>query len=306
MNKRTLQSHPAGRDSHRRFLCAFVAALFGLFAGASIHAAASADEGSSVDEASPTSDVTVQQIGWIGVMQPDMARAERFFGELLELDEYGRMDDMGLVIYQLPSGQIFELLAEQAPDAAMFKRPVLGFLVGNVAQAKVAMEGRGLAFSSAVVEVPGSAWAFFQDPQGYTHEIAQNPEPRLFDQSEKQLRIKSIGSVAMPAEDHQATAEFFRTSLALTAKPMGSNLPFTLFEFANGTFFEVRAADQAKTKDYPLVAFEIDDAEAARRLLMERGLEVSEITGMPAAQWFDFEGPEGVLYEIISFDRSKL
>ena len=303
MGKQAFQPHPPGWNSRRRV---FAIALAGLFAWTGIAAVASVDEASSADEASSVDDAVVRQIGWIGVMQPDMARGERFFGELLELDEFGRMDDLGVVIYQLPSGQIFELLAEQAPDSSMFKRPVLGFLVGNVAQAKAVMEGRGLTFSSGVVEVPGSAWAFFQDPQGYTHEIAQNPEPRVFDQSEKQLRIKSIGTVVMPAEDRSAMTDFFRTSLALTVKPMAGNIPATLFEFANGTFFEVRAAHQTRTRNYPLVAFEVDDAEAARRLLVERGLDVSEITGTPAAQWFEFNGPAGVLYEIRSIDRSKL
>ena len=293
MQRKTFHTGPNGRAGWQ-CLCAFAAALSGLFAAAGTNAANVADG------------AAVQEIGWVGVTQTDMAKSERFFGELLELDEYGRMDDLGLVIYQLPSGQIFELIAEQAPDSAMYRRPLLGFLVEDAEQAKKTMEGRGLTFSSDLIRVPGSAWAFFQDPNGYTHEIVQNPERRLFDQSGKQLQIKGIGAVAIPAEDRQATAEFFRKFLALTAKPMAEDAPFTLFEFRTGNFFEVRDADQAKTKNYPLIAFEVDDLKAARRLLLQRGLSVSEITGTPAAHWFSLDGPDDVLYEIISIDRSKL
>ena len=112
----------------------FIAALSVLFAAAHANAAQAADA------------VAVQEIGWVGVTQSDMTRSERFFEELLELDEYGRMDDLGLVIYQLPSGQLFELISAQAPDSEMYRRPLLGFLVEDAEKAKRIMEAKGLAF----------------------------------------------------------------------------------------------------------------------------------------------------------------
>ena len=306
MQKWIFRSRSNGKAGFMQGLgaCACIVALAGLLAAASAGAGEAgtgeADAGEAPDAAA------VKEIGWVGVTQSDMAAAERFFGELLELDEYDRMDDMGLVIYQLPSGQIFELISEQAPGSEQYRRPLLGFLVEDAEQAKKTMERRGLAFSSDLIRVPGSAWAFFKGPEGYTHEIAENPEPRVFDQSGKQLQIKGIGAAVMPAKDHRAMAEFFGTFLDLTVKLASEEPPFTLFEFRTGNFFEVRDAEQSETKDYPLVAFEVDDIEAARALVLKRGIGASEITGTQAAQWFYLDGPEGLTYEIIRIDRSKL
>ena len=299
MRKRTFRLRPYGKARLARGLSALVVALSGLLASAY------ADDATPSDGTTPDAGA-IKEIGWVGVTQSDMAAAERFFGELLELDEYDRMDDMGLVIYQLPSGQIFELISEQAPGSEQYRRPMLGFLVEDAEQAKAAMERRGLAFSSDVIRVPGAAWAFFKGPDGYTHEIVENPEPRVFDQSGKQLPIKGIGAAVMPAKDHRATAEFFGKFLDLTVKFVSEEPPFTLFEFRTGNFFEVSDAGQSKTKNYPLVAFEVDDIEAARNILLKRDIGASEITTTAAAQWFYLDGPDGVFYEIISIDRSKL
>lgn len=299
MRKRLFRLRPYGKVGLMQCLCAFVVALSGLSAAAYAGDAALGD-GTTPDSAA------VKEIGWVGVTQSDMTAAERFFGELLELDESGRMDDMGLVIYQLPSGQIFELISEQAPDSELYRRPLLGFLVEDAEQAKKTMESRGLAFSSDLIRVPGAAWAFFNGPDGYTHEIVENPEPSSFDQSGKQLKIKGIGAAVMPAKDHRATAEFFRKFLDLAVKSVSEEPPFTLFEFRTGNFFEVSDADQSKTKNYPLIAFEVDDIEAARNIVLKRGVGASEITSAEAAQWFYLDGPDDVLYEIISIDRSKL
>ena len=299
MQRWIFQSRSSGKAGFMQGLGACIVALVGLLAATSA-SAEEADAGAAPDAAA------VKEIGWVGVTQPDMAAAERFFGELLELDEYDRMDDMGLVIYQLPSGQLFELISEQASGSEQYRRPVLGFLVEDAEQAKKTMERRGLAFSSDIFRVPGSAWAFFKGPEGYTHEIAQNPEPRVFDQSGKQLQIKGIGTAVMPAKDHRAMAEFFGKFLDLTVKPVPEDPPFTLFEFPTGNFFEVRNADQSKTKDYPLIAFEVEDIETARALVLKRGISASEVSGTQAAQWFYLDGPEGLTYEIMQIDRSKL
>ena len=57
---------------------------------------------------------------------------------------------------------------------------------------------------------------------------------------------------------------------------------------------------------YPIVAFEVDDIEASRRVVQERGIVVSDLCSAPAAQWFYLDGPDGITYEIIDIDRAML
>ena len=249
--------------------------------------------------------VAVKETGWFGVAQSDMAASARFFGELLELDECDRTDEPALVSYQLPSGQRFAIMSQTAPDAELHARPLVGLAVNDAATTKQIMEARGLAFSSELQRGPEASWAFFQDPDGHTHKIVSQSPPRAFDQSGKQLKIKGVGTVEVPVKDRAASVAFFQKYLDLTIQELPGELPFTLFRLESNNVFEVIDAAQARAP-YPIVAFEVDDIEASRRVVSERGGVVSELCSAPAAQWFYLDGPDGVTYEIIEIDRQML
>ena len=249
--------------------------------------------------------VAVKETGWFGVAQSDMAASERFFGELLELDEWDRTDGRSRVSYQLPSGQRFAIMSQTAPNAELHGRPLVGLAVDDAAATKQIMEARGLAFSSELQRGPEASWAFFQDPDGHTHKIISQPPPRVFDQTGKQLKIKGVGTVEVPVKDRAASVAFFQRYLDLTIQELPGEQPFTLFRLESGNVFEVIDADMARAP-YPIVAFEVDDIEASRRVVSERGIGVSEAFSAPAAQWFYLDGPDGITYEIIEIDRGML
>ena len=249
--------------------------------------------------------VEVKETGWFGVAQSDLAASARFFGELLELDERNRTDEPAQVSYQLPSGQRFAIMSQTAPDAELHRRPLVGLAVDDAAATKQIMETRGLAFSSELQQGPDASWAFFQDPDGHTHKIVSLPPPRVFDQTGKQLKIKGVGTVEVPVKDRAASVAFFQRYLDLTIQELPGEQPFTLFRLESGNVFEVIDADKARAP-YPIVAFEVDDIEASRRVVSERGIGVSDLCSAPAAQWFYLDGPDGVTYEIINIDRGML
>ena len=249
--------------------------------------------------------VVVKETGWFGVAQSNLAASARFFGELLELDERDRTDGPAQVSYQLPSGQRFAIMAQTAPDAELHGRPLVGLAVDDAAATKQIMEARGLAFSSELQQGPDASWAFFQDPDGHTHKIVSLPPPRVFDQTGKQLKIKGVGTVEVPVKDRAASVAFFQRYLDLTIQELPGEQPFTLFRLESGNVFEVIDADKARAP-YPIVAFEVDDIEASRRVVQERGIGVSDLCSAPAAQWFYLDGPDGVTYEIINIDRGML
>lgn len=249
--------------------------------------------------------VAVKDTGWFGVAQSDMAASERFFGELLELDERDRTDAPALVSYQLPSGQLFAIMSQTAPDAKLHARPLVGLAVEDAAETKQIAEARGLAFSSELQQGRESAWAFFQDPDNHTHKIISQPPPRVFDQTGKQLKIKGVGTVEVPVKDRAASVAFFQRYLDLTIQELPGEQPFTLFRLESNNVFEVIDTGPARAS-YPIVAFEVDDIEASRKVVQERGIGVSELCNAPAAQWFYLDGPDGITYEIINIDRGML
>ena len=196
-------------------------------------------------------------------------------------------------------------MSQTAPDAELHGRPLVGLAVEDAAATKQIIEARGLAFSSGLQQGPEASWAFFQDPDRHTHKIISQPPPRVFDQTGKQLKIKGVGTVEVPVKDRAASVAFFQKHLDLTIQELPGEQPFTLFRLESGNVFEVIDADKARAP-YPIVAFEVDDIEASRAVIQERGIGVSELCNAPAAQWFYLDGPDGITYEIINIDRAML
>ena len=108
---------------------------------------------------------------WAGVRTADLNSAARFFADVLGLQRIH--EGKGLVQFELPSGQLFEVFGFDNRYYQLHACPVVGFQVENVRTAKKELETRGTDFVTDVFGDESEAWAYFRGPDGYLYEIWQ-------------------------------------------------------------------------------------------------------------------------------------
>ena len=108
---------------------------------------------------------------WAGVRTSDLNTSSRFFSDILGLRRVH--DGKGLVQFELPSGQLFEVFGSESRYYQFHNCPVVGFQVEDVRAAKQEMESKGIEFVTDVLGNDTEAWAYFRGPDGYLYEIWQ-------------------------------------------------------------------------------------------------------------------------------------
>jgi catechol 2,3-dioxygenase-like lactoylglutathione lyase family enzyme len=111
---------------------------------------------------------------WAGVRTNDLNSSSRFFSDILGLQRVH--DGKGLVKFELPSGQLFEVFSTES-RYYKFHNCVVGFQVEDVRAAKQELESNGIEFMSDVFGEDKEAWAYFRGPDGYLYEIWQTQRP---------------------------------------------------------------------------------------------------------------------------------
>jgi catechol 2,3-dioxygenase-like lactoylglutathione lyase family enzyme len=112
---------------------------------------------------------------WVGVRTNDLNLSSRFFSDILGLRRVH--DGKGLVQFELPSGQLFEVFGSESRYYQFHNCPVVGFQVEDVRAAKQEMESKGIQFMTDVFGDAKEAWAYFRGPDGYLYEIWQTQRP---------------------------------------------------------------------------------------------------------------------------------
>lgn len=112
---------------------------------------------------------------WAGVRTSDLNSSSRFFSDILGLRCVH--EGQGLVQFELPSGQLFELFASESRYYRLHNCPVIGFQVEDVRAARQQLESNGVEFVTGVFGDDKEAWVYFRGPDGYLYEIWQTQRP---------------------------------------------------------------------------------------------------------------------------------
>ena len=112
---------------------------------------------------------------WAGVRTADLKSAGRFFTDLLgfSLVHEGK----GLVQFEVPSGQLFEIFDSESHYYNLHACPVLAFQVEDVRAARKELESRGVEFITDIAGDESEAWTYFRGPDGYLYELWQTARP---------------------------------------------------------------------------------------------------------------------------------
>jgi len=112
---------------------------------------------------------------WAGVRTTDLESAKRFFAGVLGLSIIH--EDEGLVQFEMPSEQLFEVFGRKNRYYQFHACPVLAFQVEDVRAARKEIESRGVEFVTDVDGNESEAWTYFRGPDGYLYELWQTLRP---------------------------------------------------------------------------------------------------------------------------------
>lgn len=112
---------------------------------------------------------------WAGVRTADLKSAANFFADVLGFSLIREGD--GMVQFEVPSGQLFEVFGSESRYYPLHTCPVLAFQVENVRAARKELESRGVEFVTEVEGNQSEAWAYFRGPDGYLYELWQTARP---------------------------------------------------------------------------------------------------------------------------------
>ncbi len=119
----------------------------------------------------------IRGYSWAGTSTKDFDGATRFFGEVLGLPTLMADDARQIAIFQLPSGQLFEVFGPGSDYYELIRTPTIAFDVEDVEQARAELEEKGVV---SVTEIErgqqGVAWCYFSGPDGFLYEIWQRGE----------------------------------------------------------------------------------------------------------------------------------
>jgi len=108
---------------------------------------------------------------WVGVQTSALKSTTRFFAEDLGLSV--SYEGKGLVQFELPSGQLFEVFGSENRYYRLHSCPVLAFQVEDVRQARTELASKGVQFETDVEGDDSEAWTYFRGPDGYLYELWQ-------------------------------------------------------------------------------------------------------------------------------------
>jgi len=112
---------------------------------------------------------------WAGVRTADLNSAARFFADALGLSLIHWAE--GMVQFELPSGQLFEVFGSENRYYQFHACPVLAFQVEDVRSARKELESQGVEFVTNVEGTGPEAWTYFRGPDGYLYELWQTLRP---------------------------------------------------------------------------------------------------------------------------------
>ncbi len=119
----------------------------------------------------------VSEISWVGIGTDDFETTVAFFSDIISLSLVQRDDENDVAIFELASGQLFEVFGPRGRDEKLHARPVIAFEVDDINAARHEMEARSIEFATEIRTGLGQAWCYFVGPDGCYYEIKQSNLP---------------------------------------------------------------------------------------------------------------------------------
>jgi catechol 2,3-dioxygenase-like lactoylglutathione lyase family enzyme len=118
------------------------------------------------------------------------------------------------------------------------------------------------------------------------------------------VQVKSFSWVGVSTNDFELSLRFYRDLLGLEVWVAGDKQ--AILKTASGHQLEIFGGDELEKEltSSPVIAFEVDDLEAARQELRLAGIElIGDVGRSNGFAWQYFRSPEGHIFELKSSPR---
>ncbi|MBV9229509.1 MAG: VOC family protein [Chloroflexi bacterium] len=121
------------------------------------------------------------------------------------------------------------------------------------------------------------------------------------------MHVKGLIWLGLRTAQFEEMVKFFHEVMGI--QPIRDEPEIAGFELANGTHMEVYRLEEEFHSFFttgPVVAFEVDDVDAARASMEASGIEfIGPIQRAGKTSWNHFKAPDGTVFEILSRTDEK-
>jgi catechol 2,3-dioxygenase-like lactoylglutathione lyase family enzyme len=123
----------------------------------------------------------IKGFNWVGIRTDDIEKSISFYHEVLGLPLTQRSEEDHFAAFTFPSGQKMEVFWQGSPFYDLHAHPVMAFDVDDIRTVRQELEAQGVKFLTDIFHLTSGtmgeeyAWCYFQDPNGYTYELFQQP-----------------------------------------------------------------------------------------------------------------------------------
>ena len=120
----------------------------------------------------------------------------------------------------------------------------------------------------------------------------------------RQVKVKGFPWAGLATDDFQRSLHFFTEVLGLPVEVQSDHV--AILTVGPGQQLEIFGGDHPgkRLSANPVIAFEVDDMEAARSELLAAGIElIGDVGSWDRFQWQYFRSPDGHIFEIKTISR---
>lgn len=118
--------------------------------------------------------MNIRGYSWAGAPTSDFDRTNRFFRDDLGLEVVVIDHERMIGIFELPTGQLFEIFGPGNRYQQLMNSPGIAFDVDEIDAARAELESKGIKFVSEIERsAHGDAWTLFEGPDGYIYQLFQ-------------------------------------------------------------------------------------------------------------------------------------
>jgi hypothetical protein len=112
----------------------------------------------------------IKGIVWLGTYTDRFDQMTSFCRDLLGLSQ--RSLEPGMAVFEMPNGDVFEVFGPELSTEDFMQHPVAGFLVDDIAAARMEMEAQGIEFLGPIQgDSDDYKWTHFRAPDGFVYEL---------------------------------------------------------------------------------------------------------------------------------------
>jgi hypothetical protein len=116
----------------------------------------------------------IKGIVWLGTRTDRFDQMADFCRNMLGLPQ--SQSEPGFAVFEMPNGDIFEIIHPQQSMNTFMTHPVAGFLVDDIEAARAELEAKGIEFIGPIHEDSEDyKYTHFRAPDGFVYELTYSP-----------------------------------------------------------------------------------------------------------------------------------